>query len=95
MFLPYRWVTVGRDPHTSKIIGIDFVLYKLAPPFLMDVDASCLAVVDLAAHHRGVGVCLYLKACYAISMDITVLKITLKHRKDSFKGFVMFNPAKC
>lgn len=44
----------------------------------MDVDASRLAVVDLAADHCGVGVCLHLKASYAISMDVTVLKVTLK-----------------
>lgn len=81
MSSPYRGVTVGCDPHTSEIIGIDFVLYKLSPPFLVDVDASCLSVMDLTAHHCGVGVGLHLKACYTVSMDVTVLKVTLKHRR--------------
>lgn len=76
--LPYRRVTVGSDPHTSKVIGIDFILYKLAPPLLMDVNASRLAVVDLAANNRRVGIRFHLKASYAISMDVTVLKVTLK-----------------
>lgn len=44
----------------------------------MDIDASRLAVVDLAADNRGVGVRLHLKASYAISMDVTVLKVTLR-----------------
>lgn len=79
---PYRWVAVGRDPHTSKVIGIDFVLYKLSPPLLVDVDASCLAMMDLTAHHCGVGVGLHLKACYTVSMDVAVLKVTLKHRSE-------------
>lgn len=77
-FLPYRGVTVGCDPHACKVVGINFVLYKLAPPLLVDVDPPRLAVVDLAPHHRGVGVRLHLKACYAIPMNITVLKVTLE-----------------
>lgn len=80
--VPYRRVTVGRDPNTGEVISIDFVLYKLPPPLLVDVDASRLAVMDLAAHHRGVGVGLHLEARYTVSMDVTVLKVTLKHRQD-------------
>lgn len=78
---PYRRVAVGRDPHPSEVIGIDFVLYKLPPALLVDVDAARLSVMDLTAHHCGVGVGLHLKACYAVSMDVTVLKVTLKHSK--------------
>lgn len=80
---PYRWVAVGRDPHTSKVIGIDFVLYKLSPPLFVDVDASRLAMMDLTTHHCGVCVGLHLKARYAVSVDVAVLKVTLKHRKDN------------
>lgn len=88
---PYRRVTVGCDPHTGEVIGIDFVLYKLSPPLLMDVDASRLAMMDLATHHCGVGIGLHLKACYTVSMDVTVLKVTLKHRKeDTLRWSVMF-----
>lgn len=82
VFIPYRRVTVGRDPHTGKVIGIDFVLYKLPPPLLVDVDASRLAMMDLTTHHCGVGVCLHLKTCYTVSMDVTILKVTLKHREE-------------
>lgn len=82
MCSPYRWVTVGRDPHASKVIGIDFVLYKLSPSLLVDVDASRLAMMDLTAYHCGVGVGLHLKSCYTVSMDVTVLKVTLKHREE-------------
>lgn len=77
---PYRWVTVGRDPHASEVISIDFVLYKLSPPLLMDIDASRLAMVYLTAHYCGVGIGFHLKACYTISMDVTVLKVTLKQK---------------
>lgn len=84
---PYRRVTVGCDPHTGKVIGIDFVLYKLPPPLLVDIDASRLAMMDLTTHHCGVGIGLHLKACYTVSMDVTVLKVTLKHRKqDTLDG---------
>ena len=81
MSSPYRRVAVGRDPHPGEVIGVDFVLYKLPPALLVDVDAARLAVMDLAAHHRGVGVGLHLEACYAVSMDVTVLEVTLKHRR--------------
>lgn len=90
MFSPYRRVTVGRDPHTSKVISIDFVLYKLPPALLVDVDASCLAMMDLTAHHRGVCVGLHLKACYTVPVDVTVLKVTLKHRRGLVRRPVMF-----
>lgn len=83
MFLPYRRVAVGRDPNTGEVISVDFVLYKLPPPLLVDVDASRLAVMDLAAHHCGVGVGLHLEARYTVSMDVTVLKVTLKHTQGS------------
>lgn len=78
-FLPYRRVTVRRDPDTGEVISVDFILYKLPPAFLVDVDAPGLAVMDLAAHHCGVGVRLHLEACYTVSMDVTVLKVTLKN----------------
>lgn len=81
MSSPYRRVTVGRDPHTSKVIGIDFVLYKLSPALLVDVDSPRLSVMDLTAHHGGVGVGLHLEARNTVSMDVTVLKVTLKERK--------------
>lgn len=55
----------------------------------MDVDASSLAVVNLAAHHGGVGVGLHLKACYAVPMDVTVLKVTLETKmKELLDGSV-------
>lgn len=78
---PYRGVTVGRDPHASKVVGINFVLYKLAPPLLMDVNAPRLSVMDLTAHNCGVGVGLDLEARYTVSVDVTVLKVTLEQRR--------------
>ena len=48
----------------------------------MDVDASRLAMMDLTTHHCGISVGLHLKACDAVSMDVTVLKVTLKHKED-------------
>lgn len=81
LFSPYRWVTVGRDPHPSEVISIDFVLYKLPPPLLVDIDASRLAMVDLTTHYCGVGIGLHFKACYTVSMDVTVLKVTLKQKR--------------
>lgn len=81
MFSPYRWIAVGRDPHTGKVISVDFVLYKLSPSLLVDIDASCLAMMDLTAHHSGVGICLHLKACDTVSVDVAVLKVTLTTQK--------------
>lgn len=75
---PYRRVTVGRDPHAGKVVGVDFVLYELAPPFLVHVNAPRLSVVDLAAHHGGVGVGLHLEAGDAVPVDVAVLKVALR-----------------
>lgn len=78
---PYRGVAVGRDPHASEVISIDLVLYKLPAAFFVDVDAPRLAVVDLTAHHRGVGVGLHLKPGDTVSVNVAVLKVALKHRE--------------
>lgn len=44
----------------------------------MHVDPSRLSVVDLTAHHRGVGVRLHLKASYAVPVDVAALKVALQ-----------------
>lgn len=48
----------------------------------MDINASCLSMMDLTAHHCRVGVGLHLKTCYTVSVDVAVLKVTLKQRGD-------------
>lgn len=78
---PYRGVAVGGDPDPCKVVGINLILYELSPSLLMDIDPSRLAVMDLTAHHCGVGVGLHLKACYAVPMDVTALKVTLTQRR--------------
>ena len=45
----------------------------------MDVDAARLAVVDLAAHHRGVGVRLHLEARDAVPVDVAAVEVALRY----------------
>lgn len=75
---PYCRVTVGGDPHTSKVIGIDFVFYELASTFLVNIDAPRLAVVDLTAYHCRVSIRFHLKPCNPVPVDITALKVALQ-----------------
>lgn len=49
----------------------------------MDVDPPRLPVVDLAAHHRGVGVGLHLETGDAVSVNVAVLEVALKHGEES------------
>ena len=74
---PNCWVTVGRDPHAGKVVGVYFVLEELSPPVLMHVDAARLAVVDLTSHHCGISTGFHLKASDAIVVYIVGLKVTL------------------
>lgn len=78
MSSPYRRVAVGRDPHAGKVVGVDFVLYELTPSLLVHVNAARLPVVDLAAHHGGVGVGLHLEAGDSVPVDVAVLKVALR-----------------
>lgn len=48
----------------------------------MHVDAPCLTVMDLTTNHRWICVCLHLKAGYAVPMDVTALKVTLKMNRE-------------
>lgn len=88
MSSPYRWVAVGRDPHAGKVVGVDFVLYELAPPLLVHVNAPRLTVVDLASHHGGVGVGLHLEAGDAVPVDVAVLKVALQTERNGGGGVV-------
>lgn len=83
---PYRGVAVGRDPHAGKVVGVDFVLDELAPSLLVHVDAPRLPVVDLAAHHGGVGIGLHLEAGDAVSVDVAVLKVALRRESGGREG---------
>ena len=70
-------VTIRRHPDTSKCIGMDLVLQKLPSAVLVHVDASRLAMVDLAVHYCWVGPSLHLKPCYAIMMNVASIKVAL------------------
>ena len=50
----------------------------------MHVDAPRLAVVDLAAHHRGVGVRLHLEARDAVPVDVAAVEVALPYAKRRF-----------
>lgn len=78
LHIPNSRITVGRDPHSSKVVGVDFVLYELTPPILMDIDPARLTVVDFTSDHGGVGSRLHLKPCYPVVVNIIFLKVTLK-----------------
>lgn len=78
LHIPYSRITVWRDPHPSEVVGVDFVLYELTPPILMDIDSARLAVVDFTPNHGGVGSRLHLKPCYPIVVNVIFLKVTLK-----------------
>lgn len=43
----------------------------------MHIDATSLAVMDLAANHSRIGVCLHLKAGYTVPVNVTALEIAL------------------
>lgn len=47
----------------------------------MDVNAPRLSMMDLTAHNCGVGVGLHLETRYTVSVDVTVLKVTLEQRR--------------
>lgn len=43
----------------------------------MHVDAAGLTVVDLAANHGWIGVCLHLEAGYTVPVDVAAFEIAL------------------
>lgn len=76
---PYGRVAVGSYPHSSKVIRMNLVVDKLTTSILMNINATRLAVVNLALDDRWVCSCLHLKASYPIVVDIVAFKIALKH----------------
>ncbi len=82
MYLPYRGITVGRDPHASKVVGVDSVFYELASSVLMHINSSGLAMVDLAFDDRRVRTGLYLKTGYPVIVDVVGFKVALQSNSE-------------
>ena len=52
----------------------------------MDIDATCLAMVDLTFDDCGVGTCLHLKARNAVVVDVIALEVALSTRSYDQSG---------
>lgn len=74
---PDGGVAVGRDPHAREVVGVYLVVYELAEPGLVHVDAARLSVVDLAVHHGGVRAGLHLETGDSVVVDVVGFKIAL------------------
>lgn len=74
---PNRRVAVRRDPNPSKVIGVYLIVYELAEPRLMDVDASCLSVVDLTMDYGGVSAGFHLKTSDSVVVDVIRFEVAL------------------
>ena len=76
--LPNGWITIGGNPHPSKVVGVYFVLYELPAPVLVYVDPACLAVVYLAFNYCRVGTGFHLKPSNPVIVNVIRLKIALQ-----------------
>lgn len=74
---PYCGIAVRCDPHPSKVICKDLIFNELAATLFVHIDAAGLTVMDLAANHGWIGVCLHLKAGYTVPVDVAAFKIAL------------------
>lgn len=46
----YRRIAVGRNPNASKIVTVNSIVDELAKTIFVDVDATCLAVMNFALY---------------------------------------------
>ena len=76
--LPDGRVTIRRDPDSSKVIRVYFVLQELSSAILMYIDSTGLSMMYFTASYCRISTSLHLKASYTIVVNIVGLKVTLK-----------------
>ena len=76
---PDSGITPRGDPHTSKVVGVDFILYELSTPIFMHINATSLPMMDLTVDDCWVGSSFDLKASYPVVVDVAWVKVTLQH----------------
>lgn len=77
LIAPNRRVTVRRDPNSSKVIGVYLIVNELAKARFVDVDASCLSVVNLTMNYGGVSAGLHFEPGDSIVVNVVGFKVTL------------------
>ena len=81
VLLPYSGITIWSYPNTSKIIWMNFIVYKLSTAIFMHIYSSRLTMMYFTVNHSRVGSRLHLKTSNTVIVYITALKITLKVKK--------------
>jgi hypothetical protein len=78
LYIPDSWVTVGSNPNSSEIIWVDFVFYKLSSAIFMNINTTCLTMVNFTSNNCRVSTCLYFKTSNPVIVNVIWFKITLK-----------------
>lgn len=79
LIAPNCRVTVRRDPNSSKVVRMYLIVYELSEARFVDVDASCLSVVDLAMDYGGVSAGFHFEPGDSIVVNVVGFKVTLSN----------------
>lgn len=74
---PYCWIAVRSNPNTSKIVTMNSIINKLAKTIFMNIDSTCLTVMNLALHNRWIGSSFDFKTSNAVIVNIIGFKKSL------------------
>ena len=76
---PNRRVAIARNPDTSEVVGMNLILDKLALTIFMDVNPSCLSMMNFTVHNGWICSGLYFEASNPVIVNIVGLKISLRN----------------
>jgi len=75
---PNRWIAVGSNPDACKVVRVYLVFYELSAPVLMDVDAPCLSVVNVALDYGRISTGFHFEPRDTIVMNLILFKVPLR-----------------
>jgi len=74
---PYCRIAVRSYPNTSKIVTMNFVINKLTKTIFMNIDATCLTMMNFTMYNRWISSSFDFKTSNAVIVNIISFKISL------------------
>lgn len=93
----YSRITIRSNPNASKIITMNSIVYKLTKSIFMNIDSTCLAMMNFTLHNRRICSSFNFKASNAIIVNIISFKKSLYKNNNNnnmvncFKLYLIYN----
>lgn len=74
----YSRITIRSDPNTSKIIAMNSIINKLTKTIFMNIDATCLTMMNFTLYYRWISSSFNFKSSNSVIVNIISFKKSLR-----------------